>query len=199
MSAIFLKSDSASSGLLRRARSDDPDAWRRLCEMYGPLVYRWARQAGLQASDAADLGQEVFQVVATRLNTFHRQSPQDSFTAWVRGITRNKLREFFRRRTVGGVGYGGTDGLRQLQELTRALSADSSSRATSERGQLVKTVMISVKGHFEPTTWTAFWRTAVEGRPTQEVAAQLGLSASGVRQARCRVLRRLRQELDELV
>jgi RNA polymerase sigma-70 factor (ECF subfamily) len=166
--------------------------------MYGPRVYTWGRQAGLQANDAADLGQEVFQVIATRLKTFRRDSPQDSFTAWVRGITRNKLREHYRRRTVGGVGQGGSDAMQQLRELSLGLSESRTSPQSSERAQLLRAAVVGVQAEFESATWSAFWRTAVEGHPTAEVAAELGISSSGVRQARCRVLRRLRQELDEL-
>jgi RNA polymerase sigma-70 factor (ECF subfamily) len=199
MSSTWQSSDSASSSLLGRARCDDPQAWRRLCELYGPLVYAWGRRAGLQASDAADVGQEVFQVVATRLKDFRRAKAEDSFTAWVRGITRNKLREFFRRRTEADIGRGGSEALQQLRELSVTLAADSSSRVSSERAGLIKAAVACVQAQFEPATWKAFWRTSVDGRPTREVAAELGISSSGVRQARCRVLRRLRQELDELV
>jgi RNA polymerase sigma-70 factor (ECF subfamily) len=42
-------------------------------------------------------------------------------------------------------------------------------------------------------TWQAFWRTAVEGRPGRQVAAELGLSITAVYSARSRVLSRLRQ------
>ena len=49
--------DSTSSSLLMRVKGRDPDAWQRLVNLYGPLVYRWAREAGLQDSDAADVMQ----------------------------------------------------------------------------------------------------------------------------------------------
>jgi len=38
----------------------------------------------------------------------------------------------------------------------------------------------------------------VEGEATADVAAALGLSANAVRVAKCKVLRRLREELGEL-
>ncbi|MFH1922159.1 MAG: sigma factor [Planctomycetota bacterium] len=51
--------------------------------LYGPAVYRWARQAGLQASDAADVVQEVFTNVAADIATFRRDLasiPEHRFT-----------------------------------------------------------------------------------------------------------------------
>ena len=56
---------STSVSLIARLRDQDGDAWQRLVKLYGPLVYRWCREAGLQASDATDVGQEVFGAVAT--------------------------------------------------------------------------------------------------------------------------------------
>jgi RNA polymerase sigma-70 factor (ECF subfamily) len=42
------------------------------------------------------------------------------------------------------------------------------------------------------TTWQAFWRTAMEGQPGKQVAADLGLSVVAVYRARSRVLARLK-------
>ena len=42
-----------SSTLLDRIKAHEPEAWRRLLHRYGPLVYRWCRQAGLRESDSA--------------------------------------------------------------------------------------------------------------------------------------------------
>ena len=39
---------------------------------------------------------------------------------------------------------------------------------------------------------------AVDGRTSEEVAAELGLKAAAVRQAKVRILRRLKSELGEL-
>jgi RNA polymerase sigma-70 factor (ECF subfamily) len=56
-----------------------------------------------------------------------------------------------------------------------------------------------VRGEFENRTWEAFWRTAVEDRPARDVADELGMSVLAVYKAKSRVLRRLRQELGDLV
>ena len=49
----------------------------------------------------------------------------------------------------------------------------------------------------EPQTWNAFWNTAVLGRWAPDVAEGLGLNPAAVRQAKSRILRRLRRQLGD--
>ena len=52
---------------------------------------------------------------------------------------------------------------------------------------------------YETRTWTAFWQATVESRATAEVAAELGITPNAVRLAKSHVLRRLREEMGELI
>ena len=56
-----------------------------------------------------------------------------------------------------------------------------------------------MRQQFEARTWTAFWRVTVQNHSAAEVAANLGITANAVRQAKSRVLRRLKEELGELL
>jgi RNA polymerase sigma-70 factor (ECF subfamily) len=56
-----------------------------------------------------------------------------------------------------------------------------------------------IRDEFEQRTWQAFWRMAVDNRTSAEVAGELGMTTNAVRMAKSRVLRRLREELGELV
>jgi RNA polymerase sigma-70 factor (ECF subfamily) len=53
-------------------------------------------------------------------------------------------------------------------------------------GELIQT-------DFQPRTWQAFWRTVIEGQPTEAAADALGMTSKAVRQAR------LREEFGELL
>jgi RNA polymerase sigma-70 factor (ECF subfamily) len=53
--------------------------------------------------------------------------------------------------------------------------------------------------HFDPKTWKAFCRVALDGRKADMVAQELGISKNAVIVAKCRVLNRLRQEAEGLV
>jgi RNA polymerase sigma-70 factor, ECF subfamily len=106
---------STSSGLLRRVKLQDAEAWRRLVRLYGPLVFLWCRQFGASGEDAADVAQEVWIAVAAKLADFRRDGPQHSFRGWLWTITRNKLRD--RRRDPEPSAAGGSDAQRWLSQV----------------------------------------------------------------------------------
>jgi RNA polymerase sigma-70 factor (ECF subfamily) len=56
-----------------------------------------------------------------------------------------------------------------------------------------------VRGDFEESAWHAFWQTAIEGRTPAAAAGALGMTPAAIRQAKSRVLRRLKQEMGELL
>ena len=87
----------ASDSLLQRVKGRDEEGWRRLTDLYGPLVYGWCRRKGLSAEDAADVVQETFSAVYGGIGRFRRDRPGDSFLAWLRSIARNKIRDRFRQ------------------------------------------------------------------------------------------------------
>jgi RNA polymerase sigma-70 factor (ECF subfamily) len=187
---------STSTTLLKQLRACEPAAWDRLCQVYGPLVYRWARSLALQEADAADVVQEVFRTVATSLNRFHHESPHDSFRGWLWGITRNKVREQHRRLAGQPAAAGGSDAQRQLLEVAEPVS-DCTSEAPVPAADAVQVhrAVALIQIEFEGRTWQAFWRSAVDGQSAAEIARELGMTPRAVRQAKYRVLRRLRQEL----
>ena len=56
-----------------------------------------------------------------------------------------------------------------------------------------------VRAGVEDRTWQAFWRVTVDGRPVADVADELGMTALAVYKAKYRVLRRIREELGDLL
>jgi RNA polymerase sigma-70 factor, ECF subfamily len=192
--------DSTSLTLLARAQSHDPEAWHRISALYLPLVYRWARQAGLQASDAADVVQEVFRTLARQLGDFRCDRPGDSFRGWLWGLTRNRLREFYRHRQAQPRAIGGTDAHERFQALAEQPPEDSDGQQRSgTQAALMHRALGLIRDEFEQTTWHAFWRTAVDQQAAAAVADELQMSPKAVRQAKYRVLRRLRLEIEELL
>jgi RNA polymerase sigma-70 factor (ECF subfamily) len=184
--------------LLVRLQHDEQAAWERLVTLYAPLVIRWCRLDGLQAADAADVGQEVFQAVARRIHDFRRDRPGDTFRGWLRIITRNKVRDYFRAHPAELRAVGGEAAFDQLKLVP---SGDSSSDVVdpTERTLLFRQAMDLIRLEFEDHSWQAFWRTAVEGQAPADVARELAISVNAVYLARSRILRRFRDEFQDLV
>ena len=101
-------SNGTSRSLLGRVQANEPDAWERLVNLYAPLVLHWCRGGGLQDQDAADVFQEVFKAVIVYVGSFRKEREGDTFRGWLRRITQNKLRDYFRGLGREARGVGGS-------------------------------------------------------------------------------------------
>jgi RNA polymerase sigma-70 factor (ECF subfamily) len=192
-------SPSTATSLLDGVKLRDADAWRRLVNVYGPLVYWWCRRAGLQPGDAADVSQEVFGMLVARIESFDRDRPNDTFRGWLRTITRNKVHDHFRLAARSVPGRGGSDANFRLAQTAQVLPETPSSEAEdADQEVLDQRVVELVRASVEPHTWQAFWMVAIQRRPVAHVADELGMTAAAVYKAKYRVISRLRQEFGDL-
>ncbi len=197
-SATPAQPEETSQSLIGRARSDDPEAWRRIVRIYGPLVYSWVRRTGLQPCDASDVVQDVFTSVASGLGRFSKRDESDSFRGWLWTICRNKVNDHWRRAGVGPQAVGGTTANLRLQDF-QSIQPSTDDEERSHVLQLNLRAMRECRGLFEPQVWNAFWGVVVDGLAPADVAKDLGLSVWAVYKAKSRVLKRLREELDGLI
>jgi RNA polymerase sigma-70 factor, ECF subfamily len=181
------------ASLLDRVRANEDAAWHRFVRLYSPLVYTWAKRCGLKNQDAADVLQDVFHAVARSLNQFRADTATGSFRGWLWVITRNKVRDYYRAREAEPV--GGTDMQQRLQEVPETEPPSWSESGDCSRAGLVSRATQLIRDDFEPHTWQAFWRLAVENHPARDIATDLNMTVDAVYQAKARVLRRLREEL----
>ncbi len=186
--------------LLARLKDiDDSEAWTEFVQLYGPVVYGFARKRGLQDSDAADMVQEVLRSVARNADRMVYDPKKGTFRGWLYTVTRNKIYNFLsaqkrRPRAAGDVGS---------QERLESY-ADPSNEAEADweleyQRRLSSKAMDRVKHEFQPATWQAFLGTAVEGRPAVEVGESLKMTSGAVYVAKSRVLARLRDEVQKLM
>ncbi|HLJ96496.1 MAG TPA: sigma-70 family RNA polymerase sigma factor [Gemmataceae bacterium] len=192
--------NTTSLGLLDRLKRAKPDAaeWQRLQDIYLPLIRYWLSGVPGVREEADDVAQEVLLIVFRELPSFERQR-DGAFRAWLRQITLNRIRAFCKARRKQPVA-----GLHDEAEQLLAQLADSDSNLAQQwdrehdRHVFQKLVAV-VQPDFEPKTWQAFIRFALEARPAARVAEELGMSESSVVQAKFRILKRLREEAGELL
>jgi RNA polymerase sigma-70 factor (ECF subfamily) len=188
-------SDSTSASLIVRVRQCDPVAWQQFADVYTPFVYSLARRGGLRDEDAADLAQDVFRTVAARIDDFGKGHENSSFRGWLWAITRNRLRLHYRRLGKQPQATGGTDAALALAHVPAWLDDDEDPSTAGEQADLVRRMLNVIRVDFDERTWQAFWRSAIDEDSADEIAQDLHMSPGAVRQAKYRVLCRLRDEL----
>jgi RNA polymerase sigma-70 factor (ECF subfamily) len=188
-----------SLSLLQRIKNGDNSGWQRVVELYSPLARHWCRRWGVEGADADDVLQEVFRSAAESIASFRRDRDGDTFRGWLRAITRHRALAFCRNRDRRQAAAGGSEAQQRLYEIPERDDAVSDPEEAEHFSALVHRALSQLRGEFEPRSWQAFWRTAVDDQPSTAVASELGMTANAVRMAKSRVLRRLREELGELV
>lgn len=185
--------------LLRVKQRGDVEAWREFVEIYEPVIYRLARGKGFQHADAQDLVQEALIAVSSAIDRWDPDPGRGTFRGWLFRIARNMMINFVTRGRPHNKGGGGTSFLR-LVEQQPAPDADSGTIVDREyKAELFRWAARQIRGEFHESTWAAFWRTSVEGRPIQETADDLGLSVGAVYAARSRVMARLKRKIGQAV
>jgi RNA polymerase sigma-70 factor (ECF subfamily) len=184
-----------SIGLLERVQQHpDDSSWQRLVDLYTPLIRGWLHRHGVARDDADDLTQDVLSVMVRELPHFRHGPRPGAFRCWLRTITLNRLRGFWRARHGHALASGDSavnDLLEQLEDPHGPLAE----QWDEEHDRYVLRQLLEVlEPEFSPTTWRAFCRTVLDGERTATVAAELGISTNAVLISKSRVLRRLRQE-----
>lgn len=64
---------------------------------------------------------------------------------------------------------------------------------------LIRRALELMRTDFADATWQACWELTVGGRKAAEVGQMLGMTEASVYAAKCRVIRRLREEMQGLI
>jgi RNA polymerase sigma-70 factor (ECF subfamily) len=189
-------SPGTSLSLLQRLHDRrDQDAWQKLVQLYTPLMHAWLRSESIQPADRDDLIQRVLEVLLRKVPEFEHSGRAGSFRAWLRGITVNLLREFYR----AGNRAASPAASSLLDELADP-GSDLSRRWDLEYNQhTVRGLLEQVQAEFSAPTLQAFRRLVLDEAPARVVAEELRLSVNAVLIAKSRVLARLRREGQGLI
>jgi RNA polymerase sigma factor (sigma-70 family) len=180
--------------LLRLRDADDATAWSEFVQLYTPLIFGHCRRHGLQDADAADVAQEVMRVAAGAMPEFQYDAQRGKFRGWLLQTTRYRLHKFFARQKRAPQAASETTIERHLDG---AANSDEQARWEEDyRQRLFDWAAEKARAEFQPATWDAFWKTAVDAVSVKEVAGELGISIGAVYIARSRVIARLRELIE---
>ena len=152
-----------------------------------------ARRAGLSENDAADVSQDVFMTAAIRIDSFRRDEPGQSMRRWLSQIAKNKIGDWYRTHSklpkAAGINDTGYQSCYDDQD---------ESNAVEDRALMSRAINL-IQTDFSQTTWRCFYDMVVENKSASEIAVELSMAPKAVRQAKYRVLHRLREEFDGLI
>lgn len=184
-----------ASLLLQIRDGTNHSAWREFMDLYGPVVYGFARKRGLQDADAADLMQDVMRSVASAIGQLEYDRKRGSFAGWLFTITRNKVFNFLSARRIRPQASGDSTTNQMLNSHPDANDGAETWEVEYQR-RLASLAMDRIKTEFQENTWRAFWLTAVEGVAAADAGKQVGMTPGAVYVAKSRVLARLKDEVE---
>jgi RNA polymerase sigma factor (sigma-70 family) len=180
--------ETRASLLIRIRHHDDAEAWAEFLEIYQPLIRQMARKFGLQDADSTEVTQEVLTRVAKTVEHWETTGRQGSFRGWLSRVTKNLVIQYFRdRRRIPQPAHN-SDLRRAIENKPDAASNGSEEFDLELQRQMFAWAARKIESRFEPTTWQAFWKTAVEHLPIEQVAEHLGMTRGAIYVARSRVM-----------
>jgi RNA polymerase sigma factor (sigma-70 family) len=184
---------STSWTLLRKLGESPADgsAWGVFVLRYGPAVFQWCRQWGLQEADANDVTQTVLLKLMEHMKVFE-YDPSKSFRAWLKTVSYRAWAKWRDARQNLAVG---TEDIRIALQTLEA-KEDLLTRLEKEYDrELMEMAMVRVSQRVEPHTWEVFRLLALQGLPGAEVARRLNLRVATAYVARSKVQRMIQAEI----
>ena len=187
-----------ASLLFRLRDSQDHEAWVEFVEIYEPAIYRQLRKCGLQDADSRELTQELFVAVNRHIATWELAKQRGSFRGWLRRVARNLVINWMKNGQRRMVAIGGPESQSMFDALTAEDGPESSEFDRELRRSIFQRASEVVRQEQSPKAWQAFWETAMVGKTPTVVSQELGMSTGAVRVAKCRVLARLKEVVNDL-
>jgi RNA polymerase sigma-70 factor (ECF subfamily) len=182
--------------LLRVRDPADSESWREFVLLYEPLLLGYVQRRGLREHDARDVVQEVFGTLVRTLPGFELDRQRGRFRTWLWRVTHNAVVDWNRRR---GRRAAAEDRAREEAPVAVELGDDEleAEWLAAHRRRILDFALEQVRSRTNETTWKCFQWHLLEGRPSSDVAADLGLTANAVYVNASRVLARVREQCAE--
>lgn len=180
------------SFLLRLADRDDREAWEEFAQIVTPVLRRVAYSRGLKTLDADELVQEVLITVMNAIGSYGSSSRPGAFRRWLLTVARNAAINHLHRRPRDQRFREGSVAMEEIASTAVASDLLEERIHLEWQSELFVLACHSLQPQTEPATWSAFWKTAVEGKSAATVAADLGMKVGSVYVARSRVLAKIK-------
>lgn len=189
--------ETSESLILRVKDPADAVAWSAFLAIYRPVVYRLARSRGLQDADADDLAQQVFVSIARSVASWAPAADGPPFRAWLYRIAHNEILKAITRRKPDTA--AGSSSVQEMLHAVPQHDTDVSVELLREsRMEAFRWASDAIRHEFTIPTWTMFWQSTVEEQKVDDVARVHGRTSGAVYLSRFRVMKRLKEKIDEV-
>jgi RNA polymerase sigma-70 factor, ECF subfamily len=146
------------------------DAFLQIMRAFGLPVRSYIASHVFHLDDIDDLAQEVFFVAFRNLRDFR---PGDDFGAWLRGIARKKVSEYFRKSSRRHRAMS-----RFREEVARVLEADLERAVSADRSESIE-VLLRCIGRL-PERLRRVVRAGLDGDKPADLAAALETTVGAI-------------------
>jgi RNA polymerase sigma-70 factor (ECF subfamily) len=183
--------ETSASLLERLSNRPDEASWKRLDDLYRPLIRSWVLRDPNLRRDADDIVQEVMAVLVRELAGFRRQR-FGSFRRWLKTVTVHRMQAHFRYEQRAARGAISDSSL--ANELADPHSALSRQWDDEHNAHVIRRLLELIEDAFAPKTVAAFRKQVFDEVEPAKVAVELGMTVNAVLVAKSKVLAKLRQE-----
>lgn len=190
--------ETATSSELLAALIDESErgrvAWFELDARLRPILFGFARRLGLSQEDASDVSQETLMLFVREYRAGSYARERGRLRSYILGIARNRVLDALRRngRTAGQRGDSAIEQIESDDEFDAIWTSECRAHVLALAFDDLR------KSTIAETTLRAFDLYAREGRPAEEVASMLGVTANVVYLAKFHCLKRLRDATREI-
>lgn len=189
--------ETEASLLLQLQAGGNHEAWQEFVSIYRPIIYRLARQRGLQDADAQDLAQQVLLSISRSIAQWQKSNESVRFRHWLRRVAKNAICNALTRQPRDRAA-GGTSVQNLLAEQADPDQFVARELELEHRRELFLRAAAVVQTSVAADTWQVFQLAVIEGLPIEEVAARLGKSVGAAYAARGRIMHRLHLTVDQM-
>jgi RNA polymerase sigma-70 factor (ECF subfamily) len=181
-----------ASLLIRVKNPRDTQAWAQFYDLYGPLLYRYARAKGLSHEDAEDVQSTCYEQIVRQIRHFDYDRQKGGFKAWLRTLVARRVTDLLRKHR---------EPVADSQDIRAASDPEPAPDELWEQHwklQHLRYCVEQVRDLVSPDTFQAFQMLIQEGSSVPNVCERLGWNANQVYKAKARVLQLVRQQMATL-
>lgn len=169
-------------------------SWESFYERYVPLIMGFARRAGARDEEAEDVCQEVMANFFRAASRFEYDPKVGRFRGYLKACTLNAMRSRWRKKK-NQVDVDASTGLAVADEAY----AEHEWEQEWVRNVIARALeTVKRTSNVSEQSWEAFELYGRREVPVEEVAERLGMNPEAIRQAKSRIARQVRTEIERI-